>query len=391
MANSSFSPIAQMRYMPYGVSRDSTDDAITDYLFTSQQLDASIGLYWYGSRAYDPELGRFTCADTIVPSPGNPQSLNRYAYTQNNPLRYVDSSGHAAVDGQTLWSQSPEIQRMFEGTWGGGAAARWEQEHNAELEGNRGGGGPGAGPGPSSGGSSDGGGNNGGGSGGNGGGNDGSDGGGDSGREAPTPPREDGGEDSSPGMGDVRDSEGTFPPRSPGMGDLRLSEGAFGGGSLGGAVESFMSWGIDFGGYNAGEAIEEATRPGQDRYKWKTYRRTVRGQNGGTATAQMRVPKSNWDLFKGGLPHAAKVGGLASVATQAVSDLVLEPDLDPLQRLGRVGVAGVLAVPAAAATTALAVVGAPVAVVVVAGVVLSVATGVVQGAIFDNVDALGGG
>jgi len=33
-------------------------------------------------------------ADTLVPEPGNPQSLNRYAYTLNNPLRYTDPSGH---------------------------------------------------------------------------------------------------------------------------------------------------------------------------------------------------------------------------------------------------------------------------------------------------------
>ncbi len=29
-----------------------------------------------------------------MPAPGNPQSLNRYAYTLNNPLRYTDPSGH---------------------------------------------------------------------------------------------------------------------------------------------------------------------------------------------------------------------------------------------------------------------------------------------------------
>jgi hypothetical protein len=45
-------------------------------------------------RYYDPTLGRFVSADTIVPEPGNPQSLNRYAYVKNNPLRYVDPSGN---------------------------------------------------------------------------------------------------------------------------------------------------------------------------------------------------------------------------------------------------------------------------------------------------------
>jgi hypothetical protein len=46
---------------------------------------------------YSPVLARFLSADTMVPSPGNPQSLNRYAYTQNNPLKYTDPSGHFLV------------------------------------------------------------------------------------------------------------------------------------------------------------------------------------------------------------------------------------------------------------------------------------------------------
>jgi len=29
-----------------------------------------------------------------VPEPGNPQALNRYAYVNNNPLKYTDPSGH---------------------------------------------------------------------------------------------------------------------------------------------------------------------------------------------------------------------------------------------------------------------------------------------------------
>jgi hypothetical protein len=33
----------------------------------------------------------------LVPNPGNPQDLNRYAYVRNNPLRYVDPSGYTGV------------------------------------------------------------------------------------------------------------------------------------------------------------------------------------------------------------------------------------------------------------------------------------------------------
>jgi hypothetical protein len=48
-----------------------------------------------GDRWYDAQLGRWISADTIVPEPGNPQSLNRYSYVYNNPLKFVDPSGHS--------------------------------------------------------------------------------------------------------------------------------------------------------------------------------------------------------------------------------------------------------------------------------------------------------
>jgi len=60
--------------------------------------DDTIGLYFYNSRFYDPSLGRFIQADTIVPNPSDPQDLNRYSYVRNNPLRYTDPSGHWYYD-----------------------------------------------------------------------------------------------------------------------------------------------------------------------------------------------------------------------------------------------------------------------------------------------------
>ena len=62
--------------------------------FTGQELDAETGLYYYGGRYYDPEISRFISADPFVPRPGNPQTLNRYSYTLNNPVRYIDPSGY---------------------------------------------------------------------------------------------------------------------------------------------------------------------------------------------------------------------------------------------------------------------------------------------------------
>ncbi len=45
-------------------------------------------------RVYDPDLGRFLSADSIVQFPNNSQSYNRYSYVLNNPLSYTDPSGH---------------------------------------------------------------------------------------------------------------------------------------------------------------------------------------------------------------------------------------------------------------------------------------------------------
>jgi RHS repeat-associated protein len=67
---------------------------VTPYRFTGQREESTIGLYFYNARWYDPLLGRFTQADTIVPEPGNPQALNRYSYVLNSPVRYTDPSGH---------------------------------------------------------------------------------------------------------------------------------------------------------------------------------------------------------------------------------------------------------------------------------------------------------
>ncbi len=49
----------------------------------------------HGARYYDPVLGRFITPDTIVQAPYDPQSLNRYAYCRNNPVKYVDPTGHS--------------------------------------------------------------------------------------------------------------------------------------------------------------------------------------------------------------------------------------------------------------------------------------------------------
>jgi len=61
-------------------------------------LESYINLYWYGSRWFDPALGRFIQPDPIIPDPNDSQSYDRYAYTLNNPVRYTDPSGYFTED-----------------------------------------------------------------------------------------------------------------------------------------------------------------------------------------------------------------------------------------------------------------------------------------------------
>ena len=94
-AGARLSPNKELRYYPYGVARYDTNNQITSFNFTGQRKDSGSGLLFYDARWYDPQVGRFLSPDTIVPEPGNPQALNRYSYTLNNPLRYTDPTGHA--------------------------------------------------------------------------------------------------------------------------------------------------------------------------------------------------------------------------------------------------------------------------------------------------------
>jgi RHS repeat-associated protein len=90
--------VSSQNYYAFGNIRSTTGTVPTDFGFTGQRRDSYIKLIQMGARWYDPDLGRFTQPDSIVPQPGNPQTLNRYSYVSNNPIKYVDPSGHTQED-----------------------------------------------------------------------------------------------------------------------------------------------------------------------------------------------------------------------------------------------------------------------------------------------------
>ncbi|MDP1922902.1 MAG: FG-GAP-like repeat-containing protein [Myxococcales bacterium] len=87
---------ARLRYLPYGdLDPESMQDGDTTRRFTGQRYDAETRLYDFNARTYDPTIGRFLQADTLVPDSSSALGFNRYAYSKDNPLKYSDPSGHS--------------------------------------------------------------------------------------------------------------------------------------------------------------------------------------------------------------------------------------------------------------------------------------------------------
>jgi len=95
------------------------------YLFTDHEKDTESGLYDFGARQYNPNIGKFIQPDPVLNNLTNPQvlkqqtnkdlqeflkdpqGLNSYGYARNNPIRYIDPTGkwfQEFFTGRQSWS-----------------------------------------------------------------------------------------------------------------------------------------------------------------------------------------------------------------------------------------------------------------------------------------------
>ncbi|UJS23592.1 RHS repeat domain-containing protein [Thiothrix winogradskyi] len=100
LTNGSGKVIQRLNYDPFGkrsvtFGMDADQKAWTAQGFTGHEHLDGLGLIDMNARLYDPEIGRFLSADTLIPDAGLMHSYNRHIYVLNNPLKYTDPSGHS--------------------------------------------------------------------------------------------------------------------------------------------------------------------------------------------------------------------------------------------------------------------------------------------------------
>ena len=96
LERNSFDPWGRQRN-PNGTDASSCN-AITSQItrgFTGQEPINAVCAINFNARLYDPTIGRFMSADSVIPNPFNGQSFNRFSYVNNGPLSMVDPSGRA--------------------------------------------------------------------------------------------------------------------------------------------------------------------------------------------------------------------------------------------------------------------------------------------------------
>jgi len=77
VADGTGSLVSKTLYHPWGTTRYVSGTSPTDYAYTGQMQEGDI--YFYNARWYDPQLGRFMQADTIVPPTQGTEDFDRYA------------------------------------------------------------------------------------------------------------------------------------------------------------------------------------------------------------------------------------------------------------------------------------------------------------------------
>ena len=117
--------VQHIEYVPFGEVFIEERNSIwnTPYLFNAKEFDEETGLYYYGARYYDPHLSLWMSTDALKEKVPN---VSSYAYTENNPITYVDP------DGNFRWKWLAQWSRKWHNLWHKNKASEIMENKNAK-------------------------------------------------------------------------------------------------------------------------------------------------------------------------------------------------------------------------------------------------------------------
>jgi RHS repeat-associated protein len=132
VTNSSGGMVAQLGHFPFG---ESWYNATSDKLyFTSYEYDSESGNHYALARYHVSRLGRLSSPDPLPGSTGNPQSLNRYSYSTNDPANLADPSGAIPTGCYTTQAKPMDKSQQPPGTGHSDTDALDANSHAGDLE-----------------------------------------------------------------------------------------------------------------------------------------------------------------------------------------------------------------------------------------------------------------
>lgn len=85
-------------YDAFGVEKNVDENDTNAFRYCGEYFDAETGTIYLRERYYNPTTGRFISRDSFAGRRSDPLSLNLYTYCRNNPIIYVDPSGHSFIN-----------------------------------------------------------------------------------------------------------------------------------------------------------------------------------------------------------------------------------------------------------------------------------------------------
>ena len=108
-------------YDAFGVEKNIDSSDTNAFRYCGEYYDSETGTIYLRARYYNPTTGRFISRDSFAGRRSDPLSLNLYTYCANNPIVYIDPSGHNFLEDvldyifnpMTAFAPSPDEARSY--------------------------------------------------------------------------------------------------------------------------------------------------------------------------------------------------------------------------------------------------------------------------------------